>query len=279
MFDKNISWKNIELVTENIRAFVYVITINKDGEDKWYIGYKTIRSGWKNYISSSKYVKADKQFITSKIILEVFENRADATGREEELITILDAVKSDKYYNRCNAGKEFNAIGLPKTEKQKASISRLHADPAFRSKRDKSSKSNMEKLRSDPEFKDRNKAAINKFHSDPKFKEKQRATLTRTRSDPVFQANHKSAASINLSNLQANPVFRANMAALRSSPEFIDKHRSAVQLARSKKVQNLQTQVVYNSSIEAEKLTGISQPTISNHCLGKVKKQKWKFVE
>ena len=100
----NNTWTNLELIIETTQAFVYLITLEKDGEEKYYIGGKSIIRGWQNYISSSDYVKADKEFITRKIILEVFDDKDDASAKESFLIKKFNAVKSDKFYNRNDSG-------------------------------------------------------------------------------------------------------------------------------------------------------------------------------
>ena len=107
-------WKNIELVTKDIKAFVYVITLHKNGRDYWYIGYRTTRKGWQNYIGSSNRVKTDKEFITSKVILEVFTDPKEAVKREDEYLIAVDAVKSEDYYNEfiriCEEKETWNKI-------------------------------------------------------------------------------------------------------------------------------------------------------------------------
>lgn len=100
----NNTWTNLELIIETTQAFVYLITLEKDGEEKYYIGCKSLIRGWQNYISSSDYVKADKEFITRKIILEVFDDKDDASAKESFLIKKFNAVKSDKFYNRNDSG-------------------------------------------------------------------------------------------------------------------------------------------------------------------------------
>ena len=130
-------WTNIDLITDTTQAFVYLITLEKDGEEKYYIGYKSLIRGWQNYISSSDYVKADKEFITRKIILEVFDDKDDAPAQESFLIKKFNAVKSDKFYNRQDAGEKFNTIGLERTEKQKQALYKIGTNPQNKKKKKK----------------------------------------------------------------------------------------------------------------------------------------------
>ena len=96
------NWTNIELINEYDRAFVYEIELVKDGSIFKYIGYKTINGNWRDYIGSSKYVLADKEFIVKKTILKTFSHAQDAYIYEISLINELDAVNSQLYYNRTN---------------------------------------------------------------------------------------------------------------------------------------------------------------------------------
>ena len=305
------NWKNIELVTQNVKAFVYVITINKDGEDKWYIGYKTIRAGWKEYISQSKYVKADKEFITSKVILEVFDTKSDAIAREEELLTKLNAVKSEKYYNRCNAGRKFNNVGLTPTEKQLstaiANLSKINSNPDFKAKSRQASVLNMAKINSnpeikakrsavarltmtrlqqDPEFKAKSIAAAKKLGSDPITKSNREERMAKLNADPEFKAKSIAAARINNAKQRLDPEFMAKLRAaststmnkLHTDPEFKAKQKARSREVNSKKVINLETGIVYFSIREAAYLQGSKSFTISEHCHNRVKIPKWQFT-
>lgn len=277
MNNESIVWKNIELITQNVKAFVYVITINKNGEDKWYIGYKTIKRGWMDYISSSKYVKEDKEFITSKVILEVFDNKQDAIAREELMINQLDAVKSDKYYNRQNSGKTFNTIGLPPSklaiDGPTQRLSNLRLDPAFVEKQKKTATQTLANLKLDPNFKAKSRAASVR-------------NMARIKSDPDIVIKSRNAAKQNLTNLNKDPVFKAKKIAacskaikiLNSNPEFTLKRNEATVLANSKKVQNLDNMTIYSSVTIAAKELGTTRATICKHCKGKVDNPKWQYV-
>ena len=118
---KDIQWKNIELVTKGITAFVYVINIHKDGKDYQYIGSRSVYIGWKKYIGSSRRVKEDSDYITSKEILEVFTTAEEAFKREQELIIELDAVNSDKFYN-VKSSLKFTAIGNVISDEHKKKV-------------------------------------------------------------------------------------------------------------------------------------------------------------
>jgi hypothetical protein len=108
------NWINEDFIKCTTKAFVYEITICKNNQTFYYIGYKLLKGKWKSYISSSKYIKNDKDFITEKRILRVFDDVDAAMKYEFDLINELDAVKSETFYNKANGGVKFNSRDLPR---------------------------------------------------------------------------------------------------------------------------------------------------------------------
>lgn len=103
-------------------SFVYLMI---DTNGKMYIGAKTKTKKWQTYSSSSKYIK---EAIASGIefeyfILEFFNTKKEAFDAEEFHIVRNDAVRSDNFYNRSRAGKEFNRSGCHCTDELKQHFS------------------------------------------------------------------------------------------------------------------------------------------------------------
>ena len=90
-----------------------------------YIGAKTKIKKWQTYSSSSKYIKEaiDSGIEFEYFILEFFPTKKGAFDAEEDHIVRNDAVRSDNFYNRSRAGKEFNRSGCHCTDELKQHFS------------------------------------------------------------------------------------------------------------------------------------------------------------
>ena len=280
----NLIWKNMELVTSDIKAFVYKITIIKNDQTFYYIGYKVIDDRWKSYISSSKYVKEDRDFIVSKEILEVFTDKKDAFLRECEIIEKLGAVESPEYYNRCLYGKQFNAVGLKQQTRQKKHIDKLNNSPEFKEKFRERNKSDahlkmLEENRLSKEFiegreKHRNSSS-NKEH------------LKRIRNSPeCIEANRIRINSEEnkqfMRDLRNTEQWKEGFCAYKQSQKSKEIDRANVLKAHAanyKKVKNLDTGIIYDSLEQACNETKTPSPTIGRHCRNEVRNPKWVFVD
>ena len=93
----------------------YIYLIGWSNLNKFYYGVKFSKNSdpeklWKSYFTSSKYVKDFRKNNGEPDIIEVrkkFNNVKSAVLWEEKVIRRMKCVKSDRWLNRGNAGKEF----------------------------------------------------------------------------------------------------------------------------------------------------------------------------
>ena len=162
-------WINDHLIRDDTVAFVYEIVLFKDNIRYMYIGYKTLRN-YKNYNSSSEYVKKDSEFIIEKRILRTFKTKERAIEYEEFLINELGAVDSPLFYNRQNAGKKFNTVGRPKSKLQIQTATDI-----------------IKKINSIPENIARATTVLSDINNSSEFKEKSRMQLEKIRSTDEYK--------------------------------------------------------------------------------------------
>lgn len=99
----------------NMNHYTYMLT-NKDNGRK-YIGVRSCKCAPEDdigYMSSSKYVKADGVENFSKVVLGMFDSRAEAEKDETRRLTEAGARNSEEYYNRCHGAEGFSTSGLTK---------------------------------------------------------------------------------------------------------------------------------------------------------------------
>ena len=96
--------------------------------NKWYYGSETSKVNkianpinlWKTYFTSSTYVAEFREMYGEPDIKEVRKTFSDAKSTliwEEKVLQRTTAVKSDKWLNKGNAGKDFSTAGLPAPNK------------------------------------------------------------------------------------------------------------------------------------------------------------------
>jgi hypothetical protein len=103
-----------------MKYLAYTYTI-KCPNGKSYYGYRSANKVspeddlWKNYFTSSRYIKEmreqydDAEFVAT--VDKTFESDDDARAHEEKFLTENDCVRSDKWLNRANNGKDWNSTG------------------------------------------------------------------------------------------------------------------------------------------------------------------------
>lgn len=111
----------------------YTYLIGWKDLDRWYYGRRTANrlppenDFWDEYDTSSKYVKEQIRLYDDPDIKKIhkkFESVDECKIFEEKFIDRVNAVKSDRWLNKGNAGRNFDTTGRPLSEKHKAAISR-----------------------------------------------------------------------------------------------------------------------------------------------------------
>lgn len=104
----------------------YTYLIGWSKLDYWYYGcqHSKYRANpknlWKNYFTSSKYVAMMRHWHGEPDVVQVrriFRTGEQALRCEERVLDKVDAIKSDRWLNRGNAGRQFRNIGGYKLDK------------------------------------------------------------------------------------------------------------------------------------------------------------------
>ena len=93
----------------------YTYLIGWTAHNKWYYGVRFAKNCnpddlWVTYFTSSSYVQEFRKQHGDPDVIEVrrtFLSQADARLWEETVLNRLNAVKDEKWLNRCNQGKHF----------------------------------------------------------------------------------------------------------------------------------------------------------------------------